>query len=59
MGGVREGIQGQAMAEYLWLCVVLLLALTLPWLEGRSPAEALLAAIVHRIERFIGWLAVI
>jgi|1048.fasta_scaffold01120_4 hypothetical protein len=56
---LRKTIHGQAMFEYLWLCVVLLLALTLPWLDGRSPAEAVLAAIVHRIERFVGWLAVI
>lgn len=56
---LRKNIHGQAMFEYLWLCVVLLLAFTLPWLNGRSPAEAVLAAIVHRIERFVGWLAVI
>lgn len=51
--------RGQAMLEYLWLCAVLLLALVVPWSGGKSPAEALLDAIVRRIDVFIWWLAVL
>lgn len=59
MRGFRSAISGQVMFEYVWLCLVLVLALILPLLEGRSAAALLFAAIVQRIARFVGWLAVI
>jgi hypothetical protein len=47
------------MLEYSLLCAVLLLALVSPWLGNPSPAQQLLDAILHRIQVFLWWLAVI
>lgn len=52
-------VYGQSMAEYLWLSSLLMLALAVPWLDGQSPADALLDAITNRIERFVWWIAVL
>ncbi len=51
--------RGQAMLEYSLLCAALLLALVSPWLGNPSPAQQLLDAILHRIQVFLWWLAVI
>jgi len=52
-------VGGQSMAEYLWVSSALLLALVVPWVNGTSPADALIDAIVKRISRFVWWVAVL
>lgn len=41
----RSLCRGQAMAEYLLGCAVLVIALLLPWNDGRSVMAELLAAV--------------
>jgi hypothetical protein len=44
--GSRWPSRGQAMVEFTLLCSALLLALFLPYLEGKSPAELLWLALI-------------
>lgn len=53
---VRTVQQGQAMTEMLVAAVALAAALLLPWLEGESPANLLLGAVVGVSRSFQSWL---
>lgn len=45
------------MSEFTLISAVLLAALLLPWVDGRSPVAMLLAAVVEFINAFAFWMA--
>lgn len=48
--------RGQAMVEFVMLALIAVLALSLPWLDGRSPADLLQQAIVGGATSINSWL---
>lgn len=51
--------KGQVMSEFLLIGACLLAALLLPWMEGQSPAQRLLVAVIDAINAFAFWMAFI
>ena len=57
---IDRGVQaGQASVEFTVIAVSLAAALCLPWLDGLSPAEWLLGAMVEAAAAIPAWLAVV
>ena len=55
-----RGLQrGQASVEFVVIATSLVAALCLPWLDGLSPAEWLLGAVVEAATALPAWLAVV
>lgn len=55
-----RGVQcGQASVEFVVIASSLAAALCLPWLDGLSPAEWLLGAVVEAAAAMPAWLAVV
>jgi len=50
---------GQASVEFVVISASLVAALCLPWMDGLSPAEWLLGAMVEAAAAIPAWLAVI
>ena len=50
---------GQASVEFVVIATSLVAALCLPWLDGLSPAEWLLGAVVEAAVAVPAWLAVV
>jgi hypothetical protein len=50
---------GQASVEFVVIATSLIAALCLPWLDGLSPAEWLLGAVVEAAAALPAWLSVI
>lgn len=55
----RRATVGQASVEFVVITTALVAALCLPWVDGLSPAEWLLGAIVAAAEAVPAWLAVV
>ena len=51
--------RGQASVEFVVIATSLVAALCLPWLDGLSPAEWLLGAVVEAAAALPAWLSVI
>lgn len=51
--------RGQVMAEFTLVCLLVVLALLLPWVDDASPAEQLLEAVVKAAVSFRQWLLVV
>jgi len=47
------------MAEFTLVCLLVVLALLLPWVDDASPAEQLLEAVVKAAVSFRQWLLVV
>lgn len=47
------------MSEFIWVSVVLGMALFVPWADGESIAQQLLQALERRLVSFSAWLAVL
>jgi hypothetical protein len=57
---IDRGVQGgQANVEFVVISGSLVAALCLPWLDGLSPAEWLLGAVVEAAAALPAWLAVV
>lgn len=55
-----RGVQGgQASLEFVVIATSLVAALCLPWLDGLSPAEWLLGAVIEAAAALPAWLAVV
>lgn len=55
----RRAVNGQVMAEFTLICVLLVLVLVVPWTDNMSPAEQLLQAVVEAAVSFRQWLLVV
>jgi hypothetical protein len=55
----RRGQAGQASVEFVVIAASLGAALCLPWLDGLSPAEWLLGAVIEAAVAVPAWLAVV
>lgn len=55
----RRRSRGQVMSEFIWVSVVLGMALFVPWADGESIAQQLLQALERRLVSFSAWLAVL
>jgi len=55
----RSAQGGQASVEFVVIATSLVAALCLPWLDGLSPAEWLLGAVVEAASALTAWLAVV
>lgn len=55
----RRGQVGQASVEFVVIAASLVAALCLPWLDGLSPAEWLLGAVIEAVVAVPAWLAVV
>ena len=55
----RRGQAGQASVEFVVIATSLVAALCLPWLDGLSPAEWLLGAVIDAAVAVPAWLAVV
>ena len=55
----RRGQVGQASLEFVVVAASLVAALCLPWLDGLSPAEWLLGAVIEAAVAVPAWLAVV
>jgi len=57
---IDRGVQaGQASVEFTVIAASLAAALWVPWLDGLSPAEWLLGAMVEAAAAIPAWLAVV
>jgi hypothetical protein len=57
---IDQGVQGgQASVEFVVIATSLVAALCLPWLDGLSPAEWLLGAVIEASVAIPAWLAVV
>lgn len=55
----RAAQAGQASVEFVVIAMALSAALCLPWMDGLSPAEWLLGAMVEAAAAIPAWLAVV
>jgi hypothetical protein len=57
---IDQGVQGgQASVEFVVIATSLVAALCLPWMDGLSPAEWLLGAVIEAAAAIPAWLAVV
>lgn len=50
---------GQTAVEFIVVTIFVALGLLLPWLDGRSPADLLLAALAEFAAAQVRWLKVL
>lgn len=50
---------GQSIVEFILVTTFVALALILPWLDGQSPAELLLASLATLAATRVDWLKLI
>ena len=55
----RDMQGGQASVEFVVIATSLVAALCLPWMDGLSPAEWLLGAVIEAAAAIPAWLAVV
>lgn len=50
---------GQSLLEFILVTTLVALALAVPWLDGQSPAELLLASLASLAAAHVDWLKLI